>query len=192
MEDQPSMLKPVLIAGVAFGVAGAIPIIEWINCACCALIISCGFFAAYLHSKPMKAAGHGFTVGNGAVAGLAAGVVYGIVAGFLGALIDNLLGLTDVDQIVEQMEQLGTMDPEMLDTASRFLETTGPATFAVVGVFFSLLLGAIFGSLGGLIGGALFKGDPTPTHPATDSQWPGDPPAPPPQNPPPPPVEPGV
>jgi hypothetical protein len=189
----PSLLKPALIAGVSFGIAGAIPIVEWINCACCALIIGCGVLAAFLHSKQMKEAGLGFTAGNGAVAGLAGGIVYGIVAGFLGALIDNLLGLTDVDTIIEQMEQFGTMDPEAMEMASGFLQSTGPATFAVVGVFFSLLLGAIFGSLGGLIGGALFKGVPTPTHPTTNAQWPTDPPAPTSQDPPPPPpVEPGV
>ena len=36
----PTMLKPALIAGAAFGVAGAIPVLNWINCACCALIRS--------------------------------------------------------------------------------------------------------------------------------------------------------
>jgi hypothetical protein len=194
MENQaPSMLKPALIAGLAFGIAGAIPIIEWINCACCALIIGCGVFAAFLHSRQMKTAGFGFTAGNGAVVGLAGGIVYGVVAGFLGALIDSMLGLTDVDQIVEQMDQFGTMDPEMLETTTRFLETTGPATFAVVGIFFSLLLGAIFGSLGGLIGGALFKGDPAPPQQATGGQWPTEPQPPVAQDPPPPPpVQPGV
>ena len=47
MNQAPSMLKPALISGVAFGVAGAIPVVNWINCACCALIIGCGFFAAF-------------------------------------------------------------------------------------------------------------------------------------------------
>jgi hypothetical protein len=158
--EAPSMAKPALVAGLAFGVAGAIPIIEWINCACCALIIGCGLVAAYLHSKPMKAAGLGFTPGNGAVVGLAAGVVYGVVAGTLGALFDMMLGLTDMSQIIDQMEQVGTMDPEAMETVSRFLESTGPATIVLAGLFFSLLFGAIFGALGGLIGGALFKAEP--------------------------------
>jgi hypothetical protein len=158
--DAPSMAKPALIAGLLFGIAGAIPIIEWINCACCALIIGCGFVAAYLHSKPMKAAGLGFTPGNGAVVGLAAGVVYGIVAGLLGALFDMVLGLTDMSQIVEQMQQVGTMDPEAVEMVSRFVESTGPATIVFAGLFFSLLFGAVFGTLGGLIGGAVFKGEP--------------------------------
>lgn len=176
--EAPSMVKPALIAGIAFGVAGAIPVIEWINCACCALIIGCGFVAAYLHSQPMKASGLGFTAGNGAVVGLAAGIVYGVVAGVLGAVIDTMLGLTDMNQIVEQMEHIGTMEPEALEMVTRFMESTGPATFALAGIFFSLLLGAVFGAVGGLIGGAVFKGAPS----ATDL---GE------QVPPPPPVSPG-
>lgn len=188
----PSMLKPALIAGVTFGIAGAIPIIEYINCACCALIIACGFTAAYLHSKDMKAAGFGFTAGNGAVVGLASGVVYGFVAGIAGAVIDSVLGLTDVDQIIEQMEQVGTMDPEAMEMVSRFMESTGPATFAVAAVFFSLFFGAIFGTIGGLIGGAIFKAEPPRVDTVDAPQWTTGQQAPPSDNPPPPPVAPGI
>ena len=185
----PPIWKPALIAGTAFGIAGAIPIIEMINCACCALIIACGFAAALLHSKDMKAAGFGFTAGNGAVVGLASGVVYGIVAGIVGAIIDTVFGLTDVDQIIEQMQQVGTMDPEAVETVTRFMESTGPATFAVAGIFFSLLFGAIFGTIGGLIGGAVFKAEPPPIAERVES-WVAD--RQPPDDPPPPPVQPGV
>ncbi len=191
MDNQtPSILKPALIAGLTFGIAGAIPIIEMINCACCALIIACGLTAAYLHSKDMKAAGFGFTSGNGGVVGLASGVVYGVVAGIVGALIDSIFGLTDLDQIIEQMEQVGTMDPEAMEMVTRFMESTGPAVFAVAGIFFSLLFGAIFGAIGGLIGGALFKAEPPQPIVAAAQQWTTDHQPPPPDNPPPPPVQP--
>ncbi len=188
----PSMLKPALIAGVTFGIAGAIPIIEYINCACCALIIACGFTAAYLQSKSTKTAGFGFTAGNGAVVGLASGVVYGFVAGILGAVIDSVLGLTDVNQIIEQMEQVGTMDPEAMEIATRFLESTGPATFAVAGIFFSILFGAIFGTIGGLIGGAIFKAKPPQAESVDDQPWTTGRQAPPSDAPPPPPAAPGI
>jgi len=194
MENQaPSMLKPALIAGAAFGIAGAIPVIEWINCACCALIIGCGFTAALLHSKQMKVAGLGFTAGNGAVVGLASGVVYGLVAGILGAMFDLMLGFADFDQIMDQMDGFGSMDPEAMEMMGRFMESTGPATIAVAGVFMSLFFGVIFASLGGLIGGAIFKAAPPQPEQAVSQQWPTDPPPPVPQDPPPPPpVEPGL
>ncbi|HOC42115.1 MAG TPA: hypothetical protein PKJ99_03770 [Thermoanaerobaculales bacterium] len=168
----PSMLKPALIAGAAFGVAGAIPVINWINCACCALIIGCGFVAAWLLSRGSKAAGAGFTVGNGAVVGLASGVIYGIVTGIVSAVLTNLLGVGDFEDIVEQLEGIGTMDPDVLDQVSRFMDSTGPSVLALAGIFFSIVLGVIFGTIGGLIGGAVFKHQAPPATAVDAAGWP--------------------
>jgi phage tail protein X len=176
MEGQnPSMLRPALIAGTAFGVAGAIPVLNWINCACCALIIGCGFVAAWLFSQSSKAAGVGFTVGNGAAVGLASGAVYGVVTGIVSAALSTLFGLNDWHQVVDQLEEVGTMDPAVVDQINRFMESTGPATLTLAGVFFSILFGVIFATVGGLIGGAVFKAAP-----ATDEGTGWTPPPPPP------------
>lgn len=156
----PSMLKPALISGVAFGIAGAIPVLNWINCACCALIIACGFVAAWLHSRQSKAAGVGFTVGNGAVVGLGSGAVYGIVTGIVSAVLSAVLGVGEWDDIVEQLEGVGTMDPTVLDQVNRFMESTGPSVLALAGIFFSIVFGVIFATVGGLIAGAVFKAPP--------------------------------
>ena len=158
--QSPSMLKPALISGAAFGIAGAIPVLNWINCACCALIIACGFVAAWLHSRQSKAAGFGFTVGNGALVGLGSGVVYGIVTGIVSAVLSTVLGVGDWDDIVEQLEGVGTMDPTVLDQVNRFMESTGPSVLALAGIFFSIVFGVIFATVGGLIAGAVFKAPP--------------------------------
>jgi hypothetical protein len=60
MNQAPSMLKPALISGVAFGVAGAIPFVSALNCFCCALVIGSGMLASFLYSKESRAAGHRF------------------------------------------------------------------------------------------------------------------------------------
>ncbi len=140
----------------------------------------------------MKAAGLGFTAGNGAVVGLASGVVYGVVAGCLGAVINRMLGLTDLNHIMDQLDQMGTMDPEATEMVSRFMESTGPATFALAGIFFTLLLGAIFGTLGGLIGGAVFKAAPQQAVVEDASGWSIEQEPPGSDDPPPPPVAPSI
>jgi hypothetical protein len=189
-QQAPSMLKPALISGIAFGVAGAIPVINWINCACCALIIGCGFLAAYLQSKQCKAAGVEFRGGNGALVGLAAGVVYGIVSGILGTLLNMLFGIGDWTEVIEQMDQTGAMDPEVMDQVTRLMESTGPALMLIAAVFFSVLFGAIFATIGGLIGGSVFKNEPT--QPMDGVTMPPPQAAPPVEQPPPPPVQPGI
>ena len=128
MNQPPSMLKAALISGAVFGVAGAIPVINWLNCACCALIVGCGFFAAYLYSKDSRAAGVPFRGGNGATIGLFAGLIYGVISGILGGLIN-----------------------------AAFIESSGSLVMLLIGLFFALLFGAIFGAIGGLIGGSVFK-----------------------------------
>ena len=161
MNQAPSMLKPALISGVAFGVAGAIPVVNWINCACCALIIGCGFFAAFLHSRDSRTAGFAFRPGNGATVGLIAGLIYGIVSGVLGGVISSFLGMGEWEEVIEQIRASGAqIDPEVLDQVSHFMESSGGLVMILIGLFFALLFGAIFGTLGGLIGGSVFKVEP--------------------------------
>jgi hypothetical protein len=163
MNQAPSMLKPALISGLAFGVAGSIPVINWINCACCALIIGCGFFAAFLYSKDSRAAGFAFRPGNGATVGLVSGLIYGVVAGILGGLISATLGLGDWQEVIDQIQTSGAdIDPEVLQQVSNFMESSGGLMMILIGTFFALLFGAIFGTIGGLIGGSVFKVEPQP------------------------------
>ena len=158
MNQAPSMLKPALISGAAFGVAGAIPVINWLNCACCALIIGSGLLGAFLYSRDCRAAGAAFGPGNGATVGLVSGLVYGAISGVLGGLINAAFGMGDWQQIIEQVQASGAdIDPEVLDQISHFMESSGSMVMVFVGIFFALLFGAIFGTIGGLIGGSVFK-----------------------------------
>lgn len=177
MNQAPSMLKPALISGVAFGIAGSIPIINWINCACCALIIGAGVFAAFLYSKECRTAGVAFGPGNGATVGLIAGLIYGVVSGFVGGAINAAFGMGDWRQAIEQIQASGAeIDPATLEQISNFMESSGGAMMFLIGLFFALLFGAIFGVIGGLIGGSVFKVEPP--QPGTYTQTPPPPPAP--------------
>jgi len=170
----PSMLKPALISGVAFGIAGAIPVVNWINCACCALIIGCGFCAAFLFSKQCREAGVEFRPGNGATVGLVAGLVYGVVSGIFGGLISAATGMGDWEEVIQQIQASGAeIDPEILDQVSGFMESSGSVMMLLIGLFFALLFGAIFGTVGGLIGGSVFKVEALP---ASADQAPPPPP----------------
>ena len=177
MNQAPSMFKSALIAGVAFGITGSIPVLNWINCACCALIIGTGLFGAYLYSKESRQAGVAFGAGNGATVGLISGLVYGVVAGVLGGLINAAFGMGDWQEVINQIQASGAeIDPATLEQVSSFMESSGGAMMFLIGLFFSLLCGAIFGTIGGLIGGSVFKVGPP--QPGTYTQTPPPPPAP--------------
>ena len=45
MEERPDKLRPALIGGALIGIISAIPVINWINCFCCAGIMLGGAVA---------------------------------------------------------------------------------------------------------------------------------------------------
>lgn len=160
MDQKPSMLKPTLIGGAVFGVLSGIPIVGALNCLCCALVVGAGFLAAFLYSKECAGMGVGFRAGNGAIVGLVAGLFHAVFF----ALISGLFGMfqsredqqAQIDEILSQMEEQGA-DPQALE----FAENIAEMFLGGAGILFlflvMLLLGAIFATIGGLIGGAVFK-----------------------------------
>jgi hypothetical protein len=177
------MLKATLIGGALFGVVGGIPVLNLINCACCALIVGGGFLAAYLYSRECKAGGIEFRPGNGALVGLVAGLFYAIATTLVGAIFKAIMPQADPEEMAEMMEQFGA-PPESVDMALQFMEGSSGVMGLIIGFFITLLVAAVFSTIGGLIGGASFKVEPpAPTPPSTQApppaQTPPTPPAPP-------------
>ena len=191
MNQAPSMLKPALISGVVFGIAGSIPVINWINCACCALIIGCGFLAAFLYSKSCRQAGAEFNPGKGAVLGLLTGAVFGVVGTVINSVFSILTGGLDPASMREAIDANPMIsDPQAAEEAMRLFESVGPAFFILIFALIWIVSGVIFAALGGLIGGSAFKVEPAPIE---AGGWSSTPPAAPPNDPPPPPpVDPGL
>jgi hypothetical protein len=181
----PDLLKPTLIAGLLFGFLGGVPFVNFINCACCALIIAAGFLASYLYSKECRKVGAEFRPGTGALVGLVAGAFYALMTTLVGTVASLAMGDFVATHLVDFFKQLPNMPADTVEQLDRMAEQAG--TFSVGGLivsfFGNVLFGAIFATVGGLIGGAVFKVErPAPPPPA--------PPPPPPFTPPPPPVPP--
>jgi uncharacterized protein involved in cysteine biosynthesis len=149
------MLKSTLIGGALFGFIGAIPLLNMINCACCALVVAGGFLASYLYSRECRGQGVEFRAGGGALVGLVAGLFYAIMNSIIGGIVSKLMP-TDVDQLVEMLEQFD-VPPESIDIAVKMLEGSGTFMGMLIGFFVVLLIAAVFSTIGGLIGGAVFK-----------------------------------
>ena len=79
-------------------------------------------------------------------------------------------GATTGHPSLEQSMEDGGAPPETIDTVlnatEQAFEILG-AGFGIVGFFFILLIAAVFSTLGGLIGGAVFKNEPQPPAPTT-------------------------
>lgn len=197
MNDRsPDMLKPTLLAGVIFGTLGAVPFFNWVNCACCVLVIACGFVAAYLYSEQCRKRGVEFRPGNGALVGLVAGGFYAMVTTVVDSVVKLTVGDVPTRMFLEWLQRFPSLPPEsgeMIDTALRDVGTVHVFGL-ILGFLAWILIGAVFSTIGGLIGGAVFHidrppappvasfGTPTPFPPVAPPSDPdsfGPPPAPP-------------
>lgn len=157
MSDRaPSLMMPALIGGGLGGLLSGIPKVGALNCACCALIASGGFLAAFLYSRQCESFGSAFTAGSGAKVGLAAAPVYAVIHTILLAVAIAVGGL-DLVEIEERLEANPDVSPEMIEGILGIFESLSGVGGAFMVLIMTLILGAIFSTLGGLIGGAVFK-----------------------------------
>jgi len=59
--------------------------------------------------------------------------VVALVTGIVSAVLSTLFGLNDWNQVVDQLEEIGTMDPEVVDQVSRFMYIRIPVQVIMVG-----------------------------------------------------------
>ncbi len=152
-------LQPALWGGLFIGVLSALPIVSIGNLCCCMWVIGGGVITAYLMQQASPVA---LTVGDGAVGGLMAGVI--------GAVVDLVLSIPVRLLTGPMMEQ---MLRRWLDTSPEFRDAmpglvrpgaagAGIALAAIAGFVMMLVIGVVFGTIGGMLGAAIFnRGKPT-------------------------------
>jgi hypothetical protein len=163
MNPAAPKLQPAVYGGLFIGVLSALPIINIGNC-CCLWVIGGGVLATYLmqqnHPYPIASA-------DGALVGLMAGLIGGLLGTLLSIPIEMMMGPFQK----QLMEGILSRSQEMPEETRRMLENlnTGAAGAAMIGfkLIFSVVIGAIFGMLGGLLGVALFKKKDLPPPPGT-------------------------
>ncbi len=141
-------LKAALIGGVSFGIASALPYVGMVNSFCCALYIAGGLLSAYLFMRDAPAQAKA-PYGDGAIVGLLAGL-FGGVAAVLAQLVAQAMGHDPGAEVAAMMEQWGLpmpMQPQDMDVAS---------WMQAAGFVMAIVLYAIFATVGGLVGVAIF------------------------------------
>ncbi len=162
MNTKPSIVTPALIGGVALGITSALPLVNLVNCACCALVIGGGILASFLYLRDYPPQLPDITYGDGAVLG----ILTGVIGGFVWAIVDLPLsflklrlgtGLGDLSQLHEALSD-PNIPPALRDFLINALQGgAGTLGFVIFGVFVNLLVSVIFATIGAIIGIALFK-----------------------------------
>jgi hypothetical protein len=145
------LTQPALIGGLVGGALSALPLIAGGNLCCCLWIVSGGAVAAYLlqqnQSLPLAAS-------DGALVGLLAGVAGAFVYLVLSIPINILMAPLERVLFERLSETMSSMPPEFREYA-RGSVSSGVAL--VLGFVLMLVLGAIFSTLGGMLGAVIFR-----------------------------------
>ena len=149
-----SLRQPALIGGLVSGLLSALPLIAGGNLCCCLWIVSGGVVAAFVlqQSQPEPIA-----PGDGALVGLLAGVAGAFVYLVVSIPINMMVAPMERRVFQRLVETMGNMPPEFRDYANSSLASgLGTGLRTLFGFVFMLMLGAIFSTIGGLLGALVF------------------------------------
>ena len=143
-------LQPALFGGLFIGVLSALPIVNIGNC-CCLWVIGGGVLATYLMQQNYP---YPITAADGALVGLLAGLIGGVLGALLSIPIEMAMG----PFTRHVMERILASNPDIPSETRTMIENMQAGAIAhTIRLVFSVLIGLVFGMLGGLLGVALFK-----------------------------------
>jgi hypothetical protein len=158
-------LQPAFYGGLLIGVLSALPIVSAGNCCCCLWVVTGGMLAVYLRQQNSSFA---VTSTEGAIVGLLAGVIGAIIGGLISIPIESMMGPFQRRMIESFITSRPDVPPEMRDMFERASAARHGVAAIAFRFLFALVAGSVFGTLGGLLGVAVFKKDaPPPPPPGT-------------------------
>ena len=149
-------LQPALLGGLFIGVLSALPLVNVGNC-CCLWIIGGGMLAAYLDQAP----GQPRNVARGALDGLLAGVVGAFVYLMASAVISTVMAPLQ-QRMIEMLGGAYDLPPDVRAWFEMLRDRDDAFFGQIIGFVFQLFAGAIFSTLGGLLGALFFWRDDVP------------------------------
>ena len=152
-------LQPAFWGGLFIGVLSALPIVSAGNICCCLWVLCGGALAAYLRQQNMSMQ---IAVSEGAIVGALAGLIGGVIAAVLSIPLQMVTAEWQRRIIERIMSSNPDLPSETKDAMERFA-TSFP--LRIVLAMTSIVVDAIFGMLGGLLGVAVFKKNIPPTPP---------------------------
>jgi uncharacterized protein YqgC (DUF456 family) len=150
--------QPALVGGLVMGVLSALPLISAGNVCCCLWVLAGGMVAAYLLQQNQAAP---IQAGDGALVGLLAGLIGALVQLVVSIPISLLVGPMERAIVQRVLDMAGNMPSDMREVFERYNRGGQMAAWWVFGrlmaLMFWLCIGAVFSTIGGLIGTAIFK-----------------------------------
>lgn len=145
-------MQPVLVGGLFIGLLSALPFVSIANC-CCLWVTGGGVVTAYLLQSGRSDV---ISLGEGAMGGFQAGIVGAVIYALVSVPI-QLVTMPFQRELIDNALESGTDIPPRV---RELLENIGPGMelgSVLAGFGVMLVLGAVFASIGGLLGALIFQ-----------------------------------
>jgi len=140
------------------GVLSSLPLISVANLCCCLWVISGGVAAAYVLQQGQP---EPITPGDGAFVGFLSGLGGAVVYLVIAVPLELTIGPMEREMMRRWVENIGGAEG-FRNYADRADLVSAPVR-ALLGFVMMLFIGAIFSTIGGLLGALMFKKAPLPT-----------------------------
>ncbi|MBD3287427.1 hypothetical protein GF337_01370 [candidate division KSB1 bacterium] len=147
MASKPDKFVPAIIGGIVIGVLSTVPVLNFINCFCCAGVIIGGFTAVYVYNKTLGE--QELIYSDGALLGILAGII-GVV---FSAILNSIFGIT-MEKVLEQAMQFSQDIPPEAEEMLNFFRQNQSSLY-LLNIAMSLVINVLFGLAGGLLGVAI-------------------------------------
>jgi hypothetical protein len=157
--QKPDKFIPALYGGFIIAVISSVPMLNLVNCLCCAGVLFGGFLAVFFYKSNFTPDTPPYTAEDCLAVGALAGVTGAFFSTLLSLLFVMMFGDVAREFVLRLLENSALEIPEeLLDEMRRVLEETPTGAIAVfIDLVSSLILFSIFGLLGGLIGYGVWK-----------------------------------
>jgi membrane associated rhomboid family serine protease len=159
------MLMPAVWGGLVIGILSALPIVGAFNFCCCMWVITGGLLASYILQSNTSTP---ITAGDGAVVGFLAGLLGACVYAVVSLPLNLILGPVQQRALTQLLESVRDVPPDVRDAFSNIGGTAVTAIGVLLGFVMMAFVGAIFATIGGLLGAVFFR-TKAPHPPAQDS-----------------------
>ncbi|HEV8538710.1 MAG TPA: hypothetical protein VGR15_07280 [Bacteroidota bacterium] len=156
MDAKPDKFIPALYGGIIMGLVWSTPVVQLLNCLCCAGIMLGGFLAVFFYKKNFTPDTPSYTSGDCMIVGFIAGNIGAVVASLLELLMKLIFGAVPPEEIIAWLRRMHFPEESMQFVEQVLMMLTGVFGFFLK-LIASLFIGGIFGLVGGLIAYSIFK-----------------------------------
>lgn len=152
---------PALYGGIVIGILSGIPVLNLINCCCCAGVILGGFLSVLFYTREPNATP--ITSSDALVLGVLAGVFGAFIGTALTAIMLVSIGGVVVEFLREMLDRFADqLPPDVLYGVETAIDESVSLTPLAIIITFAkaIIICPLFGLLGGLIGYTVFKPKP--------------------------------